>query len=365
MDGKITLSPGGGRKPLRGGGDARRRRARPRRASLARAAGGGRGGRPADASACRISSTISKRSRAGRIDGAAEPKITRPAGALILSDARRRRRASGLRRGLRRPCRHGARLRALPLRQKNAYTCGALGHFAETAGRGGPGRARGDQRPGAACRGGASKPVFCTNPLAFAAPVGGGPPLRHRPVVERHGLRQHPPRGRRRRGDSRRLGARRATASRRPTPTAAMQGALLAFGGTRGANIALMVEVLAAGLSGANWSLDAPSFARARKGRAPASSCWRSIRPSLDPDFAQHGRAGGAAFGRLWRPHSRPRQGAGACPGPSRGRGRRPVAVRPPVGHDLRRRPASSRFAFGSQTHYETDPRATTSRSAT
>ncbi len=28
----------------------------------------------------------------------------------------------------------------------------------------------------------------------------------------------------------------------------------------RGANIALMVEVLAAGVSGANWSLDAPSF---------------------------------------------------------------------------------------------------------
>jgi (2R)-3-sulfolactate dehydrogenase (NADP+) len=39
-----------------------------------------------------------------------------------------------------------------------------------------------------------------------------------------------------------------------------MEGALLAFGGTRGANIALMVEILAAGLTGANWSLDAPDF---------------------------------------------------------------------------------------------------------
>jgi (2R)-3-sulfolactate dehydrogenase (NADP+) len=41
---------------------------------------------------------------------------------------------------------------------------------------------------------------------------------------------------------------------------AALRGALLAFGGARGANIALMVEVLAAGLTGANWSLDAPGF---------------------------------------------------------------------------------------------------------
>ena len=47
----------------------------------------------------------------------------------------------------------------------------------------------------------------------------------------------------------------------RPTdPRAALRGALLAFGGARGANIALMVEVLAAGLAGANWALDAPSF---------------------------------------------------------------------------------------------------------
>jgi LDH2 family malate/lactate/ureidoglycolate dehydrogenase len=40
----------------------------------------------------------------------------------------------------------------------------------------------------------------------------------------------------------------------------ALRGTLLAFGGGRGANIALMVEVLAAGLTGANWSLDAADF---------------------------------------------------------------------------------------------------------
>jgi len=40
----------------------------------------------------------------------------------------------------------------------------------------------------------------------------------------------------------------------------ALRGTLLAFGGGRGANIALMVEVLAAGVTGANWSLDAGDF---------------------------------------------------------------------------------------------------------
>jgi (2R)-3-sulfolactate dehydrogenase (NADP+) len=45
-------------------------------------------------------------------------------------------------------------------------------------------------------------------------------------------------------------------------PIRALTGALLPFGGARGANIALMIEVMAAGLTGANWSLDAPDFSR-------------------------------------------------------------------------------------------------------
>lgn len=40
---------------------------------------------------------------------------------------------------------------------------------------------------------------------------------------------------------------------------AALEGAMLPFGGYKGANIAWMVELLA-GMSGANWSIDAPSF---------------------------------------------------------------------------------------------------------
>jgi len=64
-----------------------------------------------------------------------------------------------------------------------------------------------------------------------------------------------------------------------------MKGAMLAFGGTRGANIALMVEVLAAGLSGANWSLDAPDFMSGD--RTPGSGLTViAIAPSLlDEDF--------------------------------------------------------------------------------
>ena len=41
---------------------------------------------------------------------------------------------------------------------------------------------------------------------------------------------------------------------------AGLLGALLPFGGRKGANIALMVELMAAGLAGGSWSVDMPDF---------------------------------------------------------------------------------------------------------
>ena len=43
-------------------------------------------------------------------------------------------------------------------------------------------------------------------------------------------------------------------------PQKALGGALLPFGGRKGGNVALLVEMLSAGLSGGSWSLDTPDF---------------------------------------------------------------------------------------------------------
>ena len=77
-----------------------------------------------------------------------------------------------------------------------------------------------------------------------------------------------------------------------------MKGALLNIGGSRGANIALMVEVVAAGLTGANWSLDAPSFASVAK--PPGAGLFVvAIAPKLlAPDFA--GQLGTSISSRGW-----------------------------------------------------------------
>ena len=128
------------------------------------------------------------------------------------------------------------------------------------AGRGRLGRVRRDQRTGADDGRRRQDARLLHQSDRFRRAARRGPAAAHRPGVERDRLRRSsgvmPSAARR----CRRAG--RSTPMDEPTtdPHAAMRGALLAFGGARGANIALMVEVLAAGLSGANWALDAPSF---------------------------------------------------------------------------------------------------------
>ena len=148
--------------------------------------------------------------------------------------------------------------------QRNAYTCGALGYFTGRLAERGAGLLRRHQRPALLAGAGGTKPVYCTNPMSFAAPVEGGAPL----VIDQSSSATAFVSIRKAAEEGREIPAGWALdANGKPTtdPAAAMKGALLAFGGNRGANIALMVEVLAAGLSGANWSLDAPSFSEGRE----------------------------------------------------------------------------------------------------
>lgn len=117
---------------------------------------------------------------------------------------------------------------------------------------------------------GARKKVLGTNPMAFAAPRKDGPPLvwdmassqRAQGEVLKARVKGEPvPEG---------VGL---DAAGNPTtdPAAILDGgSLLPFGGAKGANIAFMVEVLAAGLSGGRFGFndDSPRFPGAQTSRA-------------------------------------------------------------------------------------------------
>ena len=222
----------------------------------------------------------------GRIDGQAVAAITRPAGAIILSDAMGGAAHPGFDTAFDDLVATARNFGLCMFVQNNAFTCGALGHFAERLAAVGLVAIAATNGTALLAGAGGTRPVYCTNPLAFAAPVEGQPPLlidqsssatayvniaraaeRGEPIPEGWAL----------------------DAAGKPTTDAraAVSGALLAFGGTRGANVALMVEVLSAGLTGANWSLDAKSFFSGSE--SPATGLFvLAIDPALvDPRFAE------------------------------------------------------------------------------
>jgi len=221
----------------------------------------------------------------GRIDGAAVPVITRPAPAIILSDARNGAAHTGFDRAFGDLVSTARQFGLALFLQKNAYTCGALGPFVARLAEVGLVGLAATNGPALLAGSGGTRPVFCTNPLAFAAPVKDGPPL----LVDQASSATAFVSIRRAAQEGRAIPAGWALdAGGNPTadPNEAIKGALLAFGGARGANLALMVEVLSAGLSGSNWSLDAPSISEGHE--SPATGLFvLAIAPELiEPDFA-------------------------------------------------------------------------------
>jgi (2R)-3-sulfolactate dehydrogenase (NADP+) len=222
---------------------------------------------------------------AGRIDGRAEPVITRPSLAVYVSDARGGLAHTGFDRTFIELAKSARLFGVAIFSQRNAFTCGELGYFTGRLAGEGLVSFAATNGPALLAGAGGTKPVYCTNPMSFAAPVEGGAPL----VIDQSSSATAFVSIRKAAEEGREIPAGWAldSAGRSTTdPAAAMKGTLLAFGGNRGANIALMVEVLAAGLSGANWSLDAPPFGEGHEG--PGTGLFvLAIDPKLiDPDFA-------------------------------------------------------------------------------
>jgi (2R)-3-sulfolactate dehydrogenase (NADP+) len=223
--------------------------------------------------------------RAGRIKAGATPVLTRPLPAIIHSNA-----DGGVAHrgfdlafddllGIARSFGVGIFV------QSNAYTCGSLGYFAARFADHGLLALAATNGPALLAGSGATRPTFCTNPLAFAAPRADGPP---RLIDQASSAAAF-------------VSIRRAAEEGKPIPEGwaldkagkpttdareAIRGALLAFGGTRGANIALMVEVLSAGLAGANWSLDAPSFSEGSQSCGSGLFVLAIDAQALAPDFS-------------------------------------------------------------------------------
>jgi (2R)-3-sulfolactate dehydrogenase (NADP+) len=142
---------------------------------------------------------------------------------------------------------------------RRSHHCGAAGHPVERLAERGLVAMMFANTPAAIAPWGAAKPVFGTNPIAFACPLPDRPP-----VVVDLALSKTA------RGNilaAKQKGERipegwALDADGKPTtdPDAALAGTMLPLGDAKGTALVLMVELLAAGLTGANFAADASSF---------------------------------------------------------------------------------------------------------
>ncbi|WP_372422908.1 Ldh family oxidoreductase [Salinarimonas chemoclinalis] len=204
--------------------------------------------------------TYAAQAKAGKVDGRATPTATRPRPGVLAVDAA-----------------HGFAYPALAIVAdelpeiaraqgvaaaaiRRSHHCGAAGHPVEALAQAGLVALLFANTPAAIAPWGGSVPVFGTNPIAFACPM----PAGRAPIVVDLSLSKVA------RGNI--LAAKQKgepipegwalDANGNPTTDAeaALKGTMLPLGDAKGTALALMVELLAAGITGANYAAEASSF---------------------------------------------------------------------------------------------------------
>lgn len=214
----------------------------------------------------------------GKIDGNAVPTLEQPRPAAWIADAHTGFAHPAIEAGFERlvPTVKAHGIAALAV--TNSHNCGVVGQHVERLAMHGLVALAYANTPAAIAPWGGSKALFGTNPLAFAAPRAALPPLvidQSSSVVARGEVMLHAAQGKA-------IPSHWALDSAgAPTtdPSAALKGSMLPAGGYKGSSIALMVEVLAAALTGASFSFNAASFAD-NKGDPPRTG---QLFIALDP----------------------------------------------------------------------------------
>jgi (2R)-3-sulfolactate dehydrogenase (NADP+) len=213
--------------------------------------------------------TYAAQATVGKVDGFARPRLEQPRPAILAIDAANGFAYPALDAAVAAlpPAARGTGVASAAIRR--SHHCGAAGHPVERLAEQGFVALLFANTPAAIAPWGGSKGLFGTNPIAFACPLPDRAPIvvdlslskvargnilalkqKGEPVPDGWALDQQG----------------------RPTtdPDAALRGTMLPLGDAKGTALALMVELLAAGLTGANFAAEASSFLDA-EGPPPAT----------------------------------------------------------------------------------------------
>ncbi|WP_321574310.1 Ldh family oxidoreductase [Paraburkholderia franconis] len=196
----------------------------------------------------------------GRIALNAEPQVTFPAQAAVRVDAQRGIAQLAYDRVFDEVVERAKTYGVVALAISNSFTVGELGYYTRRLAEAGLVALGTCNATAQMTTLESGKAIYGTNPVSFAAPV-----ANDRPLVIDQASSATAFVNVRRAAEAGETLAEGWAVDEQGAPTtdakAAIKGLLLAFGGARGANIAMMMEILAAGMTGANWSMDAPHYA--------------------------------------------------------------------------------------------------------
>ncbi len=224
----------------------------------------------------------------GKVDGKAVPSATRPAASVIRVDAGCGLAFPAIDLGLEKGLAIVGETGIVAIGVGNSSHCGVAGHHVEKLALHGLVGLAFANTPAAIAPWGGKRGIFGTNPIAFACPRRAAEPLvidLSMSVVARGKLLMAA-----QRGETIPEGwAVDRNGGPTTDPAAALPGTLLPIGGAKGAALALMVEILAAGLTGAAFGFEASSFFDAEGPPSRTGQLFLAIDPELlaGPGFAE------------------------------------------------------------------------------
>ncbi len=216
----------------------------------------------------------------GKVDGLAQPHLTEPRPGMICVDAATGFAHPAIALGFESliPCAREQGIAALAIR--NSYNCGVLGQHTLKLAQAGLLGIGFTNAPASIAPSGGSKPVVGTNPISVAAPDGrGGAAIlidQSASVIAKSEIMKHD-----REGRPIPEGWGLDPAGQPTTdPAIALQGSMAPAGGYKGVGLALIVEMMAAAMSGATLGIDASPFSGTVGGPPKTGQFFIAIDPA-------------------------------------------------------------------------------------
>lgn len=218
--------------------------------------------------------------RAGKVDGMAQPVVSRPRPGAVVVDAATGFAHPSIDAGWEKFITAARQNGVAVMTVFNSYNCGVLGHHAERIAEAGLLGLCTTHAPASIAPPGGRVPVIGTNPFALGVPDGGGGAAlvldQSASVVAKSEILL-----RSREGQPIEPGwALDAEGAPTVDPAAALKGSMLPAGGHKGFGAGLLVEILASCLSGAVLSKDASPFSGTAGGPPKTGQCFIAFDPS-------------------------------------------------------------------------------------